>query len=419
MESETFDVVVVGGGAAGLSAALVLGRARRRIAIVDAGEPRNAPAAHMYGFLSRDGMSPADLLAAGRAEVKSYGVELFHDRVVAIDAGFHVRLAGGPRLKARRILIATGAHDEFPDISGAHERWGRDFLHCPYCHGWEVRDQAIGVVGTHQASVDHAHLLRQWSDDVIFFTHTYSVTAAERATLEARNIDIVDGLVERLSVVDDHLAAVQLTDGTSIPRDAVFVRPTIKAHEDGLLDSLGCAFDETGFVSVDDTGRTSVPAVWVAGNAANPRAQVITAAGEGSAAAIAINADLVEEDIRDALGAVTEPHPTTSLKGAPMNSTIEHPPTRTPPPTKHQLAFMIWLCVFPTLTASNLAFGDWLRTLSPVLRTFVLATVAVPIVIYVLMPYLHRLRVRLMTATGARRSASVASGVTAKSPHSG
>jgi thioredoxin reductase len=147
MEIESYDVAIVGGGAAGLSAALVLGRARRRVAVVDAGAPRNAPAAHMQGFLSRDGMPPADLLAAGRAEAAGYGVELVEDTVTAIEAGFVVRLAGGRALQARRILVATGARDELPEIPGVEARWGRDLLHCPYCHGWEVRDQPIGVAG--------------------------------------------------------------------------------------------------------------------------------------------------------------------------------------------------------------------------------------------------------------------------------
>src|SRR6478736_6575988 len=151
-----YDVVVIGGGAAGLSAALVLTRARRRVAVVDAGEPRNAPAAHLQGFLSRDGMRPADLLAAGRAEVSGYGVELLDDQVVGIEAGFFVRLAGGRVLKARRILVATGVRDELPEIPGVRERWGRDLLHCPYCHGWEVGDQPLGVLGTDPGAVQHA-----------------------------------------------------------------------------------------------------------------------------------------------------------------------------------------------------------------------------------------------------------------------
>jgi thioredoxin reductase len=297
IETRSYDVVVVGGGAAGLSAALVLGRARRRVAVVDAGAPRNAPAAHMQGFLSRDGMPPADLLAAGRAEAAGYGVELVEGTVTAIEAGFVVRLAGGRALQARRILVATGARDELPEIPGVEARWGRDLLHCPYCHGWEVRDQPIGVLGTIPGSVLHAQLVRQWSDDVAFFVHTYELSTVEQGELEARGVQIVRGEVARLVVEDDRLTGVELTDGRVIPRTAVFIRPDIAPHADGLLAGLGCETDDGGFAKVDATGRTSATGVWAAGNAADPRAQVITAAGAGSAAAIAINADLVHDDV--------------------------------------------------------------------------------------------------------------------------
>jgi thioredoxin reductase len=304
MGDERYDVAVVGGGAAGLSAALVLGRARRRVAVVDAGTPRNAPATHMHGFLSRDGMPPGDLLAAGRAEARRYGVELVDDRVVELTGGFTLRLAGGRSLRARRLLLATGAVDELPDIPGARERWGRDFLHCPYCHGWEVRDQPLGVLGSGPASVEHAHLLREWSDDIVFFAHTYPVGDAERAVLAARGVEVVDGPVARFSVVRDRLQAVELEDGRVVPRSAVFARPALRPRDDRLLGSLGCELDEGGFVRVDPTGRTSVPGIWAAGNVCNPRAQVVTAAGEGSAAAITLNADLVEQDVRDATALV-------------------------------------------------------------------------------------------------------------------
>jgi thioredoxin reductase len=301
MEAQIYDVVVVGGGAAGLSAALVLGRARRRVAVVDAGAPRNAPAAHMQGFLSRDGMSPANFLAAGRAEVTGYGVELVEDQVVGVEAGFVVRLASGQVLRGRRVLVATGVRDELPEIPRVRERWGRDLLHCPYCHGWEVRDQPIGVLGTLPGSVQHAQLVRQWSDDVVFFVHTYDLTSAERVQLEARGIRVVSGEVARLQVEDDRLAGVELIDGRVVARTAVFIRPGNLPHADGLLTGLGCAVDEAGFVTVDDTGRTSVFGVWAAGNVVDPRAQVITSAGAGSAAAIAINADLVQEDVERAV----------------------------------------------------------------------------------------------------------------------
>lgn len=296
MEHDTHDVAIIGGGAAGLSAALVLGRARRRVVVIDAGAPRNAPARQMQGFLSRDGLAPAELLRIGREEVARYGAELVAERVVDATQGFVLRLAGGRSVRARAVLLATGARDALPDVEGARERWGRDFLHCPYCHGWEVRDQPLGVLSTGAGAVDHAHLLRQWTDDVVLFTHEHPVTGDERATLAARGIAVVDGAVERLVVADDRLRAVQLADGRAVERAAVFMRPAVRGHADGIAAALGCEADDAGLVQADATGRTSVPGVWAAGNAANPRAQVITAAGEGSAVAIAINTVLVAED---------------------------------------------------------------------------------------------------------------------------
>jgi thioredoxin reductase len=301
MDAQRYDVVIAGGGAAGLSAALVLGRARRRVALVDAGAPRNAPAAHMQGFLSRDGMSPVDLLAAGRAEISGYGVELVAGQVQEIEPGFVVRLADGRALTARRILVATGVRDVLPEIPGVRERWGRDLLHCPYCHGWEVRDQPIGVLGTVPGSVEHALLVRQWSDDVVFFVHRSDLTAAERVQLDARGVQIADGEVARLLVADDRLTGVELASGHVVARTAIFIRPRNVPHADGLLAGLGCDADGAGFVTVDATGRTSTPGVWAAGNVVDPRAQVITAAGAGSAAAISINADLVHEDVERAV----------------------------------------------------------------------------------------------------------------------
>ena len=308
-----YDVIVIGGSAAGLSAALVLSRARRRVAVVDSGEPRNAPAAHMQGFLSRDGMPPRDLVAAGRSEVQTYGGILVEDVVTDVrrrgDArGFDVRLASGATMSARRVLFATGLRDEIPDIPGVRDRWGRDLLHCPYCHGYEVRDQPLGVLGHGPETVQHALIIRQWSPDVVLFAHGGELTASEREKLAARGIDVIDTPVAGLVVEDDALTGVELEDGRIIARSAVFVRPRFIPNND-LVTGLGCETDSNGWPVIDATGATSVPGVWVAGNAANARGQVITAAGEGSAAAIALNNDLVDEDVHYAvLNASTADH---------------------------------------------------------------------------------------------------------------
>jgi len=246
-------------------------------------------------------MPPGDFLATGRAEVCGYGVEIIDDRVVEIEAGFVVRLAGDGVLQARRLLIATGVRDELPEIPGVRERWGRDLLHCPYCHGWEVRDQPVGVLGTRPDAVQHALLVRQWSDDVIFFVHNLDLGSDDLARLTARGVQIAHGPVVRLVVEHDRLTGVELLDGRMIPRTAVFIRPVNVPHADGLLAGLGCDVDEAGLPVVDATGRTSTAGVWAAGNVVDPRLQVITSAGAGSAAAIAINADLVQDDVTRAL----------------------------------------------------------------------------------------------------------------------
>jgi thioredoxin reductase len=299
-----YDVAVVGGGAAGLSAALVLSRARRRVLVIDAGAPRNAPVEHMHGFLSRDGMPPADLLRVGRAEVVTYGGEIERTSVESLTLagdGFELLLAKGRTLVARRVLVATGLYDALPDLPGLRERWAKDVLHCPYCHGWEVREKRLGVLtdGSPE-SVKYAQIVRQWSDEVAVFAPIGSLSDDDRAGLAARGIAIVEGEPVRIRAESDRLSGVEMRDGRTVARDALFVPPRFIPHSD-LLTALGCAFDEQGWVVRDPTGRTSVSGVWVAGNVANPRAQVITAAGEGSAAAVAMNADLVDEDIRNAM----------------------------------------------------------------------------------------------------------------------
>jgi thioredoxin reductase len=303
-----YDVAVIGGGAAGLSAALVLSRARRRVLVVDAGSPRNAPAAHMHGFLSRDGLPPGELLDRGRDEVKHYGGDILAGTATGAisdgPTGFQVRLGDGQRISARRLLITTGLRDELPDVPGLRERWARDVLHCPYCHGYEVRDRRLGVIGGSPGAVRYAQIVRQWTHDLVHFAPPDTLTTTERSELVARAVAVVEGDIAQLVVDDDRLCGVQMNDGCVVPRDVLFVPPRFVPNSRLLVD-LGCEVDDDGWVLTDATGRTSIPGVWAAGNVVDPRAQVITAAGAGSAAAIALNADLTEDDVRDAVHAVT------------------------------------------------------------------------------------------------------------------
>ncbi|WP_246147486.1 FAD-dependent oxidoreductase [Nonomuraea turkmeniaca] len=309
-----YDVVVVGGGAAGLSGALTLGRARRKVLVIDAGEPRNAPAAGVHTYLTREGTPPHELLAAGREEVIGYGGEIVTGTVVAAERGadgFRVVLDDGSAVVADRLLLATGLVDELPDVPGLAERFGRDVLHCPYCHGWEVRDQAIGVLATGPLAVHQALLWRQWSHDVTLFLHTGPELGAEqREQLAARDVTVVEGPVAGLEVTGDGLAGVRLADGTVVACRALAVATRLTARTD-LLAGLGLESEDQEMaghvigtrIPADAMGATNVPGVWVVGNAANVTEQVIVAAAGAVRVAAAINADLIAEETRRAVEA--------------------------------------------------------------------------------------------------------------------
>jgi thioredoxin reductase len=302
-EKKHHDVLIIGAGAAGLSAGLVLARAQADVLIVDAGQPRNAPAEHMHGFVSRDGMPPRDFLAAGRAEVASYGGRFVRAAVTTIarsaDGSFRVTFGDGMIATSRALLVATGLVDELPDIPGVAERWGTLVHHCPYCHGHEVRQQRIAVIGGFQRemSMKQAGLLRRYSDRVTFIANGIELSPHELHRLTAFGVAVVDGTVTQLLGAPGALEAVELSDGRTVECDAAFIAPHQAPH-DALLKSLGCEADpDTGLVVADGFGQTSVPGVWAAGNVVTPTAQVITAAGAGSATAIAINGWLLQQDL--------------------------------------------------------------------------------------------------------------------------
>jgi thioredoxin reductase len=313
-----YDVVVVGGGAAGLSGALALARARRSVLVVDGGQPRNAPATEMHNYLGRDGTPPGELLVAGRAEIAGYGGSVIAGEVLSAartDDGFTVALADGRSVGARRLLVTTGLVDELPDVPGLAERWGADVLHCPYCHGWEVRNRAIGVLATGPGGVLKALLWRQWSADVTLFLHTGPApTGEEEEQLAARGIAVVTGTVAAVESAADRLTGVRLASGRMVPRDALVVSPVFTARS-GVLASLGLPVEPVApsghvvgtAVPSGPAGATAVPGVWVAGNVTDLMAQVITAAAAGLQAGGAINADLLFEDVRRAVQARQAP----------------------------------------------------------------------------------------------------------------
>ncbi|WP_415646642.1 NAD(P)/FAD-dependent oxidoreductase [Stackebrandtia soli] len=313
--NEHYDVVVIGGGAAGLNGALMLARARRSVAVIDAGSPRNAPAEGVHGLLGREGMPPGELLERGRGEVRGYGGQVVPGEVdvVARDGDdFDVTLVDGRRTRARRLLVTSGVVDELPDIAGLREHWGIDVVHCPYCHGWEIRDQAIGVLALGPLAVHQALMFRQWSDDVVFLTHTAPPPTVEDVErLAARGIPVVNGEVVGLEVDDGRLSGVRLRDGRVIARSAVAAAPRTTVRG-AFLDGLGLRPVEHpagvgNFIPSDAGGGSDVPGVWVAGNITEPMSQVGASAAAGAMAGAQINADLINEEVRLAVEAARDP----------------------------------------------------------------------------------------------------------------
>ena len=310
---EEFDVVVVGGGAAGLNGGVTLGRARRSVAVIDAGEPRNAHADGVHMFLTRDGLPPADLLALGRQEVESYGgriIDAGASTAAAATGGFVVTLDNGSLIGARRLLVTTGPTDVLPDVPGLRELWGRDVHHCPYCHGWELHGQRVGVLGSGPMVVHRALMFRQWVDDLVVFLHTApEPTAVEAEQLAARGIRVVIGPVVALERSGGRLVGVRMADGSVIERQAMVVGPRMVARSQ-VLSGLGLEPVEhplgMGEYIPSDAGRTSVPGVWVAGNVTDLSAGVLAAAAAGLVAAIGIISELIADDTARAVARYRE-----------------------------------------------------------------------------------------------------------------
>jgi len=312
MMKDHYDVVVVGGGAAGLAGAMIMARSRRSVLVIDAGSPRNAPAAGVHNYLYAEGTPPERLRDIGRAEVRGYGVDVIDGAATAASVvpapargsgRFRVELtATGGRVRsvsARRLLLATGLVDGLPAIPGIAQRWGKDVLHCPFCHGWEVRDQAIGVLGTSTMGSVQVQLFRRLSEDIVYFQHTApEPSAEEREQMTALGVALVTGEVAAVEAEGDRLTAVRMADGRVIARQAVVVATTLRAREDLLVD-LGLSVSEQTmggsvgtYLETGPSGATAVPGVWAAGNLSAPMVQVIASAAAGAGAGAAIHMDL-------------------------------------------------------------------------------------------------------------------------------
>ena len=302
MHTDSWDVIIIGGGAAGLSAALMLGRARRRTLVVDSARPRNRFAAHMHGVLGNEGTSPADLIERGRTEAASYGIEFVADEVERLDETEHgvtVSLREGGARRARAVILASGLVDELPDIPGLAERWGTSVLHCPYCHGWEVRDQRLAVLVTSPLGLHHAQFVRQWSDDLtVFVAGTGSVDEQTTRRLRSRGVRVVTSPVAEVLGDGDQVTGVRTADGTVTGIDAIFTAPTLVPRDEFArhLDLERADTPMGSFLATDPTGKTSSERIWAIGNVTNPGANVPVSIGAGAATGGAVNGALVMEE---------------------------------------------------------------------------------------------------------------------------
>jgi thioredoxin reductase len=304
MSSETYHAVIVGGSWAGLAAAMQLGRARRRVLVVDAGKPRNRFARSSHGFLGQDGRSPSAILDTFRAQVGAYPTVRLESGVAtdaraAADEGFEVELSSGVTVHAQRLILATGVVDELPPVPGLEERWGVTVLHCPYCHGYEVGDRRLGVLGHGDAAVHRARLVRDWSADVTLFTNRGEVTAEQQAALAGRGVRVEERAVEALLGSAPELAGIRMSDGAVVALDALFTGTRTRMASP-LAEQLGCAFDDGPFgpvVRTDARKETTIPGVYCAGDAARTPHSATWAAADGATAGMSAHQSLVFEPV--------------------------------------------------------------------------------------------------------------------------
>ena len=297
------DVIIVGGGPAGLSAALVLGRCRRRVLICDAGRPRNAASHGLHGFLTRDGIEPAEFLRLAREQLRPYEtVELRQAEVTnarCLASGFEITLNNGAVISSRKLLLATGVVDDIPAIEGLGELYGRSVFHCPYCDGWEMRDRSLAVYGRGENGLGLTLELLLWSRDLVLCTDgPAELSEDERQRLAHHGIPTREDRILRLEGSDGALNRIVFATGEPLARNAMFFSTGNRQASD-LAEKLGCRFTEQGCVDTGEYETTNVPGLYVAGDASRLVQFVIVAGSEGAQAAVAINKELMKEDLMD------------------------------------------------------------------------------------------------------------------------
>ncbi|WP_207936032.1 NAD(P)/FAD-dependent oxidoreductase [Actinomadura sp. KC216] len=299
-------MVIIGGGPGGLNAALTLGRVRRKVLLADSGHPRNGPAEHMHGFLTRDGLPPSEVRRIGREEVLSYPTTEIRDvevsTVVKNGEVFEVSFADGTREESRRLLLATGQWDQLPEVDGLRECWGRTVVHCPYCHGYEMRDRPLAVLGSDPRVVTTAVHITRFSDDIVVCTNgPADIDEENRAVLKMHGIGLNEEPVSRVESQDGQVKSLVFASGEKLERGGIFVRAPLR-QQSPLAENLGCEILPDGAVKINDFYQTTVPGAFAVGDMARleswpfPPSQVIMAAAGGAVAAVVMDQELLIVD---------------------------------------------------------------------------------------------------------------------------
>jgi thioredoxin reductase len=312
-DQNQYDAIIVGGSSAGLSAAMVLGRSLRTVLVIDSGRPCNRQTPHSHSFFTRDGASPSELVAIAKEQALAYPtVSLLTDKALnafRLEDGFEVVTQKGDRFSTRKLLLATGLEDIMPLIDGFAQCWGKSVLHCPYCHGYEVSNGPIGLLGNGDMGYEFVRLLQNWSKSLTLFTNGPStLTSEQQRNIAQLNVTVIESPIVRFEHEDGFLSAIQLEDGSLVQMTALFARVPFRQHSD-LAQQLGCDLTENGLVSVAEFGKTMVPGVYAAGDNSSLMRQISMAVASGAAAAAFLNKDLIEED----LAALLKVGPTVKL----------------------------------------------------------------------------------------------------------
>lgn len=299
MNNNNFDVIIVGGSYAGLSAAMALGRSRRNVLIIDSGNPCNKQTPHSHNFITQDGETPAAIIAKTKAQLAKYNTIHFHNglaiEAVKTDSGFNITTEAGEAFFGKKILFATGVKDKMPAIPGFAECWGISALHCPYCHGYEVKDKTMAVIANGDMGYEFSKLISNWTNDLTLLTNGKSLLTEEQTKkIRQHNIDIIEKEIQALEHTGGHLHTIIFTDNSSVRLSAVFARVAFKQHCD-IPATLGCAFTETGYIQVDDFHKTSIPGIFAAGDNTTMFRSVASAVAGGNKAGAIMNKELIDD----------------------------------------------------------------------------------------------------------------------------